>query len=181
MTSPKPEFYCQTVDVPDYDVLLGEIRPYVLDLVDKHHLQYFCFLNPTAFLAACPKTAALFKSWGLTFRLLATFVSAPNTVEVIHSDTPIQNRLALNFDVYNCRQTYVNVYETSAEPIYINPLPTYYREYAAADCQYVTRYEMTHPVVFNTSKPHQICNLTPLRRVSLTCRFHEPLDFLLNR
>jgi len=88
---------------------------------------------------------------------------------------------SFNIPIYNCKNTFVNFYKTSVEPIKISPLNqvTYYR-HSPIDCELIDTLEMTSPHVINVKEVHNVTNINDLPRITLLIRLKKEinLDYL---
>ena len=93
-----------------------------------------------------------------------------------HTDTG-DTIYSFNIPIYNCKNTFVNFYTTSVEPIKISPLnQASYYHYDPNDCELVDTLEMTSPHVINVKQVHNIVNNNNYPRITLLVRLKKELS-----
>jgi hypothetical protein len=87
--------------------------------------------------------------------------------------------LALNIEIQNCRIPKTKLYLTKSIPV-ITYTPSnieYFKYSDDAIFEKIGEFDLTHPVLFDTQIPHQVCNQTNERRVSISFRFSKDPEF----
>jgi len=104
----------------------------------------------------------------------------PHSRSPVHTDTIGDGHVsAINFPIYNCRDTYTCFYkilnnaETRiADQDHGDP----YVNYDPNDLEEIDRLYLHKAAVFNTQVPHGIINDTDEPRIILSVRFNTPID-----
>ena len=146
------------------------------------------------FSQACPQFMNFLNSHDKSRKVLKVFVTPPNKVQNIPPDRfyphvdnanyicqtevelPQTTRqcLSLNLPIKNCADTYTTFYEIneSNQDCLKLVLPDGYRAFRCDDLKEISRYNLTQPVICNTSIPHTINNSSTHQwRVSLAIRY----------
>lgn len=177
-------FYYQHIDIENYQEIIKEARLYILNKVNSIHHQGFAGLKEVEeFKLNCPSFVAWLNANELTIRILAVHIMNAGQIGQLHSDSYTEeSRLSLNLNIENCDATKTRLYEVSEPgvPVLSNGgYPYFIYKYDPVTCKKITEYDVTSPLLFDTSKPHQVTNYTNKRRVCLTIRFtKDPVHLL---
>jgi hypothetical protein len=172
-------FYFKYVSIDNYKDIVAEFQPYILKHVEGFKMG-FHLMNPAVLLDNCP----IFSQWIISnkfkIRIVGIVITPPYTnspthIDYINKDFSV---LALNMEIQNCRIPKTKMYITDATPHAIKlahtPENVEYWKYENNDSlKEVGKFDLTQPVLFNTQIPHQVCNQTSERRVSISFRFYE--------
>lgn len=112
---------------------------------------------------------------GLKLYKCALVQVPPNTTTLIHKDMrpgDDTNMLALNIPLDNCENVITNLYRSDIQPIQVvtNNKQLYWH-YKAADCEKISEFIVTRPLIFNTSILHCVHNPTNKWRRAISLRF----------
>jgi hypothetical protein len=99
----------------------------------------------------------------------------PNSHSTIHVDYRAdQLKLALNIPLKNCENSVTNMWSCEGEPTYLEtPTGIPYNNYNKQQCEKITRFFLTRPVIFNTKIPHSVSNFSDQPRLAISLRFKE--------
>jgi hypothetical protein len=99
----------------------------------------------------------------------------PNSHSTIHVDYRAdQLRLALNIPLKNCENSVTDMWSCEGEPVYsltVTGIP--YNNYNRNQCEKISRFFLTRPVIFNTKIPHSVSNFSNQPRLAISLRFKE--------
>ena len=91
----------------------------------------------------------------------------------IHTD-PNDTKLAINIPLENCEDSITSFWESSIPPmLHQTPNKHSYEYYDQNYCKKITEFKLTKPVIFNTSIPHTVTNLSNKWRRAISLRFTE--------
>jgi hypothetical protein len=170
-------FYYKYVDIQNYEDIVAEMSPYISNYIKGFKLGFHHI--------ACDKVldnCHLFRQWindnKLQLRVAGIIIVPPKTdnhthIDYIHSD---YSRLALNFEIENCRIPKTKLYHTDAKPViaYTPSKIEYWKYPEDAKFTEIAQFDLSQPVLFNTQIPHQVCNSNSYRRrVSISFRFYQ--------
>ena len=88
---------------------------------------------------------------------------------------PQWSQLALNMNILNCEVPKTKLFNTSALPTVDSAQSgaLYYRYPTTAVFDQIAEFDLALPVLFNTQVPHQVCNMTDEKRMSISFRFYQ--------
>lgn len=103
-------------------------------------------------------------------------VAAPMKRSQIHIDYRANNlKLALNIPLRNCENSITeiwNCYENRPE-YSLTSIGVPYNGYQKENCEKITEFRLSRPVIFNTKIPHSVTNLSNHPRLAISLRFRE--------
>ena len=172
-------FYFKYVAIDNYKDIIAEFQPYILKHVEGFRMG-FHLINPEVISNNFPIFTQWVVSNKLRIRIVGIVITPPYTnspthIDYINKDFSV---LALNMEIQNCKIPKTKMYITDAQPSAIKlahtPENVEYWKYENNDSlKEVGEFDLTQPVLFNTQIPHQVCNQTNERRVSISFRFYE--------
>jgi hypothetical protein len=167
---------------PVYLENLSTIQQKVLQLFPKDKLdksELFYIPDDLKLFLGIPelKTELDKLGWTQYIDCFGFYVVQKTTGSTIHTDTGNDRVFSFNIPILNCENTFVNYYESTAEPIkktLPNKVDYYY--YDPAYCTLIDSFEMTSPHVINVSKIHNITNDNDRPRITLLVRLNNQLS-----
>jgi hypothetical protein len=176
-------FLFKTVDIDNIENILLEIRPYVITVADNITKWGFISYDPKVFLKDNEQFSKFISNYNLELTRVAIIKIKPFTNNAIHIDYLEHDRcsLALNMCIENCRNAPTKIYSTNKENTKVSYSETGkpYYSFNQAECKYITEFNLEKPTVFDVAKPHQVCNPTAKRRISISFRFGSmPISLL---
>lgn len=168
--------YYKYVDI-DYLSVLGQIQSYVKD---HRHLinDFWVNMDRNSIFQAVPELPKIFEPLNLTIVKLS-FVTLLEKESQIHiDDNPASVRI--NIPIFNCNDSETRFFKYSGEHekrylsngvayIYLDP----------EKCEHVDTLVLNKPAALRGTEPHQVIAGSKLPRVSLTIRFKESIEHLL--
>jgi hypothetical protein len=176
----KAPFYFKYVLIDNYEDMVAELQPYILKHIEGFKLG-FHQMKPSLVLDNCPIFSQWINSNKLQLRIIGIIIVPPYTDNQTHIDY-INNdfsSLALNMEIENCRIPKTKMFLTDSLPIiaYTPSKIEYWKYEDDAIFTQVEEFDLSQPVLFETQIPHQVCNQTNQRRVSISFRFYEDPEF----
>jgi len=176
----KSSFYFKYVLIDNYTDIINELKPYILKHIEGFKLG-FHLIEPIPVLNSCRALTEFIDSNNLKIESLAVIIVPPNTNNNIHIDytsKPVSS-LALNMEIQNCIIPKTKQYFTESVPelAYTPSNIEYFKYPDDAIFTEVSQFDLRQPVLFETQIPHQICNPTNERRVSISFRFTKDPEF----
>jgi hypothetical protein len=176
----KAPFYFKYVPLINYEDIIAELKPYILKYIEGFRFG-FHLIEPKLVLDNCLIFSEWIRSSNLQIESIGIIIVAPNTNNIIHIDytsKPVSS-LALNMEIQNCRIPKTKLYLTESTPVITYTLSnTEYCKYNDdAVFTQVGEFDLYQPVLFETQIPHQVCNQTNKRRVSISFRFSKDPEF----
>ncbi|NBX48506.1 hypothetical protein EBT25_00970 [bacterium] len=161
-----------------YHDMNPEVVSLLQDLFKRYVPEYF-FTIETPLHFTHPSTIPPFTFEGVTFSEFRIVCIEPESTGVIHTDQQYPTwgtRLALNIPLANCDQSTTRFWRctpSSEKESQIAPTQNSYKSWQKEECEYLTEYCLTRPVLIDTEVPHCIENFGSKRRVSISIRFKE--------
>jgi hypothetical protein len=169
-------FYFKYISIDNYEDMVAELQSYILKYIEEFGIG-FHLIEPALVLDNCPIFSQWIATTKLQIRVIGIIISPPRCDNDTHRDYIHDDfgRLALNMEIQNCRIPKTKLYLTDTAPN-LNYTPTNLKYWKYDDDAVFTEigeFDLTQPVLFDTQTPHQICNPTAERRVSISFRFVE--------
>ena len=175
-------FYFKYVPLINYEDMIAELKPYILQYIEGFRFG-FHLIEPALVLANCPIFADWIKANNLQIESTGIIIVSPNTNINIHIDytTKPVSSLALNMEIQNCRIPKTKLYFTESVPtIAYTPSNVEYFKYDDdAVFKKIGEFDLSQAVLFDAQVPHQVCNQTNERRVSISFRFSKDPEFIV--
>jgi hypothetical protein len=96
-------------------------------------------------------------------------------IPVIHKDTG-NFKYSLNIPIAGYNNTYINYYESSADPELKSKGIVSWLEYNASTCTLIEKFETNTPAIVNTQAPHAFENFNNEPRIMLLLRLDKTID-----
>jgi len=179
----------KTLTVPDYKEISNEVYQFIVDktkILDQE--EFWNISNLKSFCENNPKIINYFNSLGLTLiNATVIHITGKRTTEV-HIDGALDtvNPLRIQWGICNYENTRTALYEFKNPNI--KPIQRYTNDVNKSPFLYIIPSNVIEidsfvldngPVVWKPSMPHKVITGNVFPRLTLTCSFAEPLDFLL--
>jgi len=169
----KSESYAEHIEVPNWEKLVAEFKPYILNLckgiVGYHNVDQLLFYpHATKILSYFERLSVVSKAIGL-------IIIPPGYPHHIHVDGIISNSdpYALNFEIQNCCIPKTRMYRSTKTGQALYTPQVRYTKYNLEDCDLIKEFDLTMPIIFNTQVPHNVWNPTKETRISISFRFFD--------
>lgn len=175
-------FLYRYVTIDGYEQILEEVRAEILSR-DWTNSFGFYHIESGRLLDACPLLKTWFGEHDMVLRATGVIIVNPHVSNNIHIDSMSKkwSKLALNMNIQNCENSTTKLFQTSRvpEPAAAQSGAGYFKYPADTEFTEVGSFVLSRPVLFNTQVPHQVCNSSPTRRMSISFRFYKDPDFLM--
>lgn len=179
------KFYWKYINIENYKEIqqeLSQISIPILDTIPDVEGLYGLEKYKNIF------SKTLFFKWiyskNLIIRTFCFVITKPNHIQVVHTDyykAQTYNTYSLNINILNCENNIVKMFDkkdNAKEIEIVSPNNYRYTFYYENDCSLATSYILNKPILLDVAIPHQVCNTTNNKRVSLSIRFHNDPMFL---
>jgi hypothetical protein len=169
--------YYRYIDL-DYKIILDDVRSYIKNNPSKLKSSY-TNLDLTDFLNSVPKFPSIFQPLNLTIKTVSVIISNDKfgSIHVDQADCKVR----INIPILNCEKSetrfFINhgavqrrVLQNGVAWFYVDP----------SKCDHVDTLVLDKPAVLRVTVPHQVVAGDVLPRISISVRFHENIDHLIN-
>ena len=169
--------YYRYIDI-DYKIILDDVQSYIKNNSSKLKSS-FNNLNLTDFLNSVPKFPSIFQPLNLTIKTVSVII-CNDKFGSIHLDQADCN-VRINIPILNCEKSetrfFIN-HGTTQIRFLENRLPWFYID--PSKCDHVDTLVLDKPAVLRVTVPHQVVAGDLLPRISISVRFHENIDHLID-
>jgi hypothetical protein len=168
--------YYKYIDI-DYLRVLAPLQSYVNDNL---HLinNYWVNMDKNAIFTAAPDLPKIFEPMNLSIDSLAV-IALFDTVSEIHID--VYKHVRINIPILNCNDSQTKFFKYSGEPerrYLSNGVPYIWVD--PEKCEHIDTLVLNKPAALRVKEPHQVIAGQQLPRISLTIKFNEVIDYLLD-
>lgn len=157
-----------------HDEMVAWFQPRIpVDLIQEP----FTFFDIDTFIPECPKFMSVCKQLDCEPFAVVLYGIMPGRVqpenEVPHTDA-LDVKLALNFAIQDCANTYTALYKVTKGNSTFTALPNgvhYYKYDDDSEFEEIARFDLSKPTLFNTHIPHRVVNPADQPRISASIRF----------
>lgn len=176
-----PDFYWRNVVIENYDDIINELRDYAQDFIIGKP-PGFNVCNNNDLIHRCPTFSEWLILKQLTLKVAAVIHIVPRFSNIIHVDNMegATNPYALNLDIQNCSCSTTKMFSTSGKiekKFNLAGIPYMYLD--PKTCKEEASFKIINPILFDASKPHQVCDVEIFPRTSISFRFFQDPSSIL--
>jgi hypothetical protein len=164
-------FYWKYCDIPEEDIkfiqnLYKENMPSNPDFFQEIAIPIKTFMNLKISIAVLIQASPLLKG----------------TIHTDYQPKEDSPKLALNIPLENCEDSITNMWSSKNKitQLYFTPNKSPHHYYDPEACTKITEFRLTKPVLFNTTVPHSVDNMSDKWRRAISLRFESDPWHLVN-